>query len=783
MAEIKKISVGGVTYDIKDEKARTIAENPMLPVTGILEAQGGTDVTSKATSHRGIYYTSNGVFKAKSISNDTDFHTTWDAYDYNDVHYPASDVYASRGGAFSNALYLMGGSLYRIQAGAMVQVVQGSAGEGGELGEDVSIVKSGTSYVFGNGAAVGQNAQLNGTLATGANVGEGAVVGKSTFIGEAAEIHGGVKIGTKADGHGGVYINSDKEVSTIQEGDTFIGKNVKIEDNATISVVMQTDDTGNPEQGSYILGNNTDIGQNATLGGGIGIDYNGESYSIDMFYVPDKTAYIGKESTIRPNVFVGDNAKIGEQVEIGKQVYIEEGFSVDEGAITTTGGILNLTGKGLQSTIGGSVNIGDLSEIGEGVFIENGVTINKDVIIGKNSPNDNSNCIIIDTNKPDSRTVLELGTGEIKLGTGALRSGDVTIGGDNGYVNIGGDDGNVNIGTGFLAGKNVQIDSDVRIGAGVGIGNDAQIGRISITQSSYTGDIKINAVGSSESTEITLGKGIHIGTNTFIDAGVDRGLYLKCNQQDIQFGTDVGLQKPFFYVSDSSFSIGTSKLSKIEFINEEAPNLTIGSGYLTWGTKFSSSYTSLELGTGFIKLGPCAFQSDSIYIGDYEKGGSVIIGTNVKIASYFEVGNLTSNLRRITIGNKDSSLYSQINIGDGSLNIGTSCLSWESKDGNLFIGNGVTIGGEGGAVTIGTNVKIGATVLEGRSVATFKDQDNTLTFGTRILKVQDPASKGYSLEIEDEGFVKITDTDSSKYVRIPLNNQTIGAVSDETISV
>ena len=567
MAEIKKINVGGVTYDIKDEKARTIAENPMLPVTGILEAQGGTDVTSKATSHRGIFYAGNGVFKAKSISNDTDFHSTWDAYDYNNVHYPASDVYASRGGAFSNALYLMEGSLYRIQAGAMVQVVQGSAGEGGELGEDVSIVKSGSSYVFGNGAVVGQNANLNGTIATGANVGEGAKVGSSTYIGEAAKIHSGVMIGTSKTGHGGVYINSEKEVSTVQEGDTFIGKNVKIEDNATISVVMQTDDTGNPKQGSYILGNNTDIGQNATLGGGIGIDYNGESYSIDMFYVPDKTAYIGKESTIRPKVYVGDNAKIGDQVEIGKQVYIEEGFSVDEGAITTTGGILNLTGKGLQSTIGGSVNIGDLTEIGKEVFIEDGVTIDKDVIIGKN-PNSysNSNCISIGGNNSNVRSFVELGTGVIKLGTGGLISGEVTIG------------------TGFISGDNVQIEKGTHIGESVSIGHGVSITNVTIKKDDLKGDIKINAVGSSESTEITLGKGIHIGTNTFIDAGVGYGVLIKGGINDIQFGTNTHLQKTFFNVDESSLSIGTSKMSKIVFVAEEAPELTIGSGYLSFGT-------------------------------------------------------------------------------------------------------------------------------------------------------------------------------------------------------
>lgn len=368
MAEIKKISVGGVTYDLKDEKARTIAENPMLPVTGILDAQGGTDVTSKATSHRGIFYAGNGVFKAKSINNDTDFHSTWDAYDYNNVHYPASDVYASRGGAFSNALYLMEGSLYRIQAGAMVQVIQGSAGEGGELGEDVSIVKSGTSYVFGNGAVVGQNAQLNGTLSTGAKVGAGAFIANNTYMGSGAEICSGVKIGTLADGHGGVYINSDKELSTVKEGDTFIGKNVTIEDNATISVEMQTDFDDKPtdEQGNYLLGNNTIIGWDSKLGEQVDLTTDGESLVFQVTGSSSKNkTYIGGRSLIGVNTKVNHNTNIGrdvtigDQVEIGKQVYIEEGFSVDEGAITTTGGILNLTGKGLQSTIGGSVNIGD----------------------------------------------------------------------------------------------------------------------------------------------------------------------------------------------------------------------------------------------------------------------------------------------------------------------------------------------------------------------------------------------------------------------------------------
>ena len=710
MAEIKKISVGGVTYDIKDEKARTIAENPMLPVTGILDAQGGTDVISKATSHRGIFYYGNGVFKAKSISNDTDFHSTWDAYNYNNVHYPASDVYASRGGAFSNALYLMEGSLYRIQAGAMVQVVQGSAGEGGELGEDVSIVKSGSSYVFGNGAVVGQNAQLNGTIATGANVGEGAKVGKSTFIGEAAKIHGGVMIGTSKTGHGGVYINSEKEVSTIQEGDTFIGKNVTIEDNATISVEMQTDDfDGTPldEQGNYLLGNNTIIGWDSNLGAGIGIETDGESFIFHETAQPDgkNDVYIGRRTEIEPGAKVGLNSNIGrtvnigDQVEIGKQVYIEEGFSVDEGAITTTSGILNLTGKGLQSTIGGSVSIGDLTKIGEGIIIGNGVTIDKNVIIGKDisSNNSNKNVIVIGVNEPNFETVLELGTGTIQLGTGALRSGDVIIGGEG---------GNVTIGTGFLAGKNVQIDNDVKIGAGVGIGNDAQIGRISILQNPNNGDIKINPIGMPESVEITLGRCIRIGTNTFIDTGIDRGLYIKCHSQDIQFGTDVGLQKPFFCVDDSSLSIGTSKLGKIKFVTEEAPELTIGSGYLSWGTG------------AFIKAGAGSITVHNTRYADAVES-TLSWGTGV-----LSVPGITFEKNALEHLN-----YDKVTFGFESLSLGTGMLKWSDKK-------------------IESNEGVG---------------------------------DSFGVDFSDSGYVRLYN--GSKYVRIPLNNQTIGAVSDETISV
>lgn len=505
MAEIKKISVGGVTYDLKDEKARTIAENPMLPVTGILDAQGGTDVTSKATSHRGIFYAGNGVFKAKSISNDTDFHSTWNAYDYNNVHYPANDVYASRGGAFSNALYLMEGSLYRIQAGAMVQVVQGSAGEGGELGEDVSIVKSGSSYVFGNGAVVGQNAQLNGTIATGANVGEGAKVGKSTYIGEAAVIHGGVKIGTKAEGHGGVYINSDVDVDDVSDGDTWIGKDVTVKDGA----------------------------------------------------------------------IVGENTAIGDGICLVKE------------------------NKALKVRDMANLNAKDIS-IGEGVSIA-------DVTINKNYKNN---------------------------------------------------------------------------------------------------DIKINTVGSSESEEITLGKAIHIGTNTFIDSGIDYGLLIKSSRQNIEFGTDVGLGKVFFIVDDSSLSIGTSMMGKIKFVAEEAPELTIGSGYLNWGSN------------AFIKPG-----DKSITVHDENNKESTLSwGTGV-----LAVPTLTFEIKTPN----DLLNYDKVTFGFNSLSLGTGTLEWST--------------------------------------------DKIQVDNQSIVEVP------FGVDFGENGYVRLFR--GSKYVKIPLNNQTIGAVSDETISV